>query len=222
MILDNELSEIWAKYNPVENGHSKLLLEQFIKNKESAQKQFIRAYYLLLIFIIIFIFIKSNIITEASIFSLKISSLKLIKWLVLPTISFSYYTGINSFIQYNYYRAAIFDYFNLYIPELDQKNLTPLIAGTSFFNFELVQVVKLNSNRLRYFLLFIISVLFFFPLAIIGKFILGLLYNLNEVDSIVEILSLLISTILIIRTLAIIYQYFKEARELGRKDRKEL
>jgi hypothetical protein len=96
MNLRNEFTEIWKKYNPATDEHGKFLLSTFMDYRKGAHKQFLRSYYIILILGSIYYCLDSHIVTDLTVFSIKINNIVLVKWGILPILSFIFYQGITS------------------------------------------------------------------------------------------------------------------------------
>jgi hypothetical protein len=107
MDIHDEFTEIWKKYDPTSSENGKFLISTFLENQKNSAKQYLKAYYALLIISICYYFLDIKVINEIEIFSVKIQDLIILKWVISSVFCF-FFTKLSHLLFMKLYINKLF------------------------------------------------------------------------------------------------------------------
>ena len=203
----------WKKCNPKDNDDAKFILSAIVENKKNSHKQYLRSYYLMLIFLGIFYFLDSKIASTNKplvFFSIEIDNISYVQWVIQLLVSFFYYQGAIAFLQERNYVCALRQYFKQHIPEINESKLSELIINDSFLGFEYFQIHKYKNKISQSFIVFILFIFLVIPCWILGYMLYTNILLWGSIESTFFKVSIcILTTIFFIRSLMVIIDDFK-------------
>jgi|SRR6185369_1907650 len=210
--LEQDFEIFWKKNNPEENGNVKFALSSLSDNLKSSHKVYLKSYYLIVVVFGVFYLLDQKIASNKSfsIFSIEISNVTYIQWVIQLLVSFLYYQGTCAFYQEYLIRKALEKFISVYLPDLDEQNLEQLIVGQSFLGFELFQSSKYGSKTSTILIVTTIFTLLIIPLFILSYIVYRNITHWSSIESIAFKIFILILTLLFcVRAVLIIMEQSK-------------
>lgn len=208
MILEKEVQDFWSKHDPVENKKAEMFLNLMIENRKSAQANYMRFFYILIILCTCFFLINSNQVKDISVLTLTLQNQILLKWILMTLSSFVLYMAVSYITSEYYYRVVIESFFEKHLPDLDKLKLKALYSGPSFVNFErfVAEVYSGNKdlvNKLTiYFFSFLVLLFLTTPIFCIIYFIISNISDFNKVGYFVlKLIAIMTSIIFLVRAI---------------------
>jgi hypothetical protein len=210
MDITDEFNDIWRKYDPISSEDGKFLISTFLENQKNSAKQYLKAYYVLVIISICYYFLDIKVINEIEIFSVKIQDLIILKWVISSVFCLFFYHAITSFIYETLYKQAIWNFVDEKFPELGEKRLHILLYSPSIINFEFFVASKFEMRIAKLFGLLLFACLIFIPLYLLIYIISNNLYDWDNVPSqSFKWLIISINFVILLRIISVIIAFLK-------------
>jgi len=131
-----DIETLWTNLDLSQNKHAEVFFNALRENRKEADNRYRNSYYSILLLAGIFYLLASGDVQEVSVFSIKLSQVDVLRWVIPALIGFFIYTGTAAFFVENYLRQATYSYIKRYLPEVYKMDLEALSDHPSFMNAE--------------------------------------------------------------------------------------
>ena len=132
MNFEDRSKKLWEQV--ALNEHSKYYLNAVFENIKDSSKVYTQSYYAILVFAVIYWFLKSGNIQEFKFFDFNISDISTLEWAIPVIMSYLFYQGIGAFVFEAYCLTIIDNFMDKHLPEINVLNLREFAYPLSFFN----------------------------------------------------------------------------------------